>query len=81
MENNNPDPKKENKVLDILKKIYHFRMKVDKQGKPTVNVPAAFGLVCLVFAPKLTAISVILSLILGYQYRFESEDMEDPEVE
>ncbi len=81
MENNNAAPKKENKVIDILKKIYHFRMKVDKQGKPIINVSAAFGLVCLVFAPKLTAASVILSLILGYQYRFESEDMEDPEVE
>ncbi len=80
MENNNASPKQENKFIDILKKIYHFRMKVDKQGKPIINVSAAFGLVCLVFAPKLTAASVILSLILGYQYRFESEDMEDPEV-
>ena len=81
MENNKDNSKKENKVKDFLKKIYHFRMKVDKQGKPIINVSAVFGLVCLIFAPKLTVASVILSLLLGYQYRFESEDMEDTELE
>ena len=76
MENN-----KENKVKDFFRKLYHFRVKVDKQGKPILNVCSLFGLVCLIFAPKLTLISVVLSLLLGYQYRFESEEMDDSELE
>ena len=69
------------KVKNFLQKMYHFRVKVDKQGKPIVNVSSIFGLACLIFAPHMTIVGVIASLLLGYQIHFESEDMDDKELE
>ena len=69
------------KAKGFLQKMYHFRVKVDKQGKPIVNVSSIFGLACLLFAPHMTIVGVLASLLLGYQIRFESEDMDDAELE
>ena len=76
MENN-----KGNKAKNFLQKLYHFRVKVDKQGKPIANVSSIFALACLIFAPHMTIVGVVASLLLGYQIRFESEDMDDSELE
>ena len=69
MENN-----KGAKARNFLQKMYNFRFKVDRKGKPIVNVSSVFGLACLIFAPHMTIAGIILSLVLGYQVRFESED-------
>ena len=69
------------KAKNFLQKMYHFRVKVDKQGKPIVNVSSIFGIACLLFAPHMTLIGLIASLLMGYSVRFESEDMDDAELE
>ena len=69
MENN-----KGAKAKNFLQKMYNFRVKVDRKGKPIVNVSSIFGLACLLFAPHMTIAGVVLSLVLGYQIHFESED-------
>ena len=75
MENNNGS-----KVGGFLKKMFHFRLKVDRKGQPIVNVSSIFGLACLLFAPHMTIVGVVASLLLGYQIHFESEG-DDKELE
>ena len=70
MENNSRGAKAKN----FLQKMYHFRLKVDRNGKPIVNVSSIFGLACLLFAPHMTLVGVVASLILGYQIHFETEE-------
>ena len=79
MENNNPNAGE--KVKSFLQKLYHFRVKVDKKGKPIINVSSIFGLFALIFAPHVTIIGTVAALLMGYQFRFESEDMDDKELE
>ena len=74
MENN------KGKAKNFLQKMYNFRVKVDRKGKPVVNVSSIFGLACLIFAPHMTIVGVVASLVLGYQIHFESED-DDGEIE
>ena len=69
------------KVKNFFQKMYHFRVKVNKQEKPIVNVSSLFGIACLLFAPHMTIIGVVAALIMGYSIRFESEDMDDKELE
>ena len=69
------------KVKNFLQKMYRFRVKVDKQGKSIINVSSIFGLFALIFAPHVTIIGTIAALLMGYQFRFESEDMDDKELE
>lgn len=78
MENNNNGG---SKAKNFLQKMYHLRLKVDKQGKPIVNVSSIFGLACLIFAPHMTIVGIIAALLLGYQFKVESEDMDDAELE
>ena len=70
-----------NKVKNFLQKLYHFRVKVNKQDKAIANVSSIFALACLIFAPHMTIVGVVASLLMGYQIRFESEDMDDAELE
>ena len=79
MENNNPNAGE--KAKSFLQKLYHFRVKVDKKGKPIINVSSIFGLFALIFAPHVTIIGTVAALLMGYQFRFESEDMDDKELE
>ncbi len=74
MENN------KGKAKNFLQKMYRFRVKVDRNGKPIVNISSIFGLACLIFAPHMTIVGVAAALILGYQIHFESED-DDGEIE
>ena len=69
------------KVKNFLQKMYRFRVKVDKQGKSIINVSSIFGLFALIFAPHVTIIGTVAALLMGYQFRFESEDMDDKELE
>ena len=63
-----------NKAIRFLQKMYHFRLRVDRKGQPIVNVSSIFGALCLIFAPHMTVVGIVASLLLGYQIRFESED-------
>ena len=76
MENN-----RGSKAKNFLQKMYHFRVKVNKQDKAIANVSSIFALACLIFAPHMTVVGVVASLLMGYQIRFESEDMDDTELE
>ena len=71
---------KGNKLAEFFKKLYRFRVKVDRKGKPVVNVSSLFALACLIFAPRLTIAGVIISLVMGYQIGFETEH-EDEDLE
>jgi len=83
MENNNGNNGSNfgEKAKNFFQKMYHFRVKVNKQDKPIVNVSSLFGLACLLFAPHMTIVGVVAALIMGYSIRFESEDMDDKELE
>ena len=78
---NNTNNTNGGKVRNFFQKMYHFRVKVDKQGKPIVNVSSLFGLACLLFAPHMTLVGVIAALVMGYSIHFETEDMDDKELE
>ena len=68
------------KAKNFLQKLYNFRLKIDRKGKSIINVSSIFALACLIFAPHMTIAGTIISLILGYQFRFESED-DDGQIE
>lgn len=68
------------KIGGFLRKLYHFRLRVDRKGQPVVNVSSLFSLACLLYAPFLTLGGIAVSLLLGYQIRFENET-DDGELE
>ena len=68
------------KIGGFLRKLYHFRLKVYRKGQPVVNVSSLFSLACLLYAPFLTLGGIAVSLLLGYQIRFENET-DDGELE
>lgn len=71
---------KKEKAKNILQRMYHLRVKVDRKGTPIVNVSSIFGAACLLFAPHMTLVGVVASLILGYQIHFENEE-DDAEIQ
>ena len=71
---------KKEKAKNFLQRMYHLRVKVDRKGTPIVNVSSIFGLACLLFAPHMTLVGVVASLILGYQIHFENEE-DDAEIQ
>ena len=62
------------KALGILHKLYRTRVKIHKGNTPIVNLSVLFGAACLLFAPHLTIIGVIISMILGYKFSFSKMD-------
>ncbi len=76
MENNN----KGSKAVSFLQKLYNFRVKVDRKGKPIINVSSIFGAACLIFAPHMTIIGLAAAFILGYRIHFEAEN-DDGQIE
>ena len=73
--------KKGIKAKNILQKLYSFRVKVDRQDKPIANISSIFAAACLIFAPHMTIVGVVASLLLGYQISFVTEDMDSSELE
>lgn len=69
------------KAKNFLQKLYNFRVKVDRQGKPIANISSIFAAACLIFAPHMTIVGVVASLLLGYQISFVTEDMDSSELE
>ena len=62
------------KALNILQKLYRSRIKVHKGNTAILNFSVLFGGLCLLFAPHITIIGFVLSLILGYQFTFTKFD-------
>ena len=62
------------KILNVLQKLYRFRIKVSKHETPVVNLSLAFCILAVVLSPRLAIIGVILSLILGYRFAFDRKD-------
>ena len=69
------------KAKNFLQKLYNFRVKVDRQGKPIANISSIFAAACLIFALPMTIVGVVASLLLGYQISFVTEDMDSSELE
>ena len=69
------------KAKNFLQKLYNFRVKVDRQDKPIANISSIFAAACLIFAPHMTIVGVVASLLLGYQISFVTEDMDSSELE
>ena len=77
MENNNGN---KGKGMNLLQKLYRYRLKIDRNGTPIVNLSSLFCLAGLIFAPHVTITGLIISLILGYHINLEAEgDAQDLE--
>lgn len=62
------------KFMKILQKLYRNRIKIQKDNTPVVNLSVLFAGACLLFAPHMTIIGIIISMILGYRFSFSSMD-------
>ena len=70
MENNE---KNTNKGMNLLQKLFRYRLKIDRNGTTIVNLSSLFSVACLLFAPHMTIAGIIVSLILGYHISLESD--------
>ena len=61
--------------------LTQYRLKVEKDGKPVVNVPTIFALPGLLVAPKLSIAGLIAAPLLGLKVRLENEDGKEVDVE
>jgi len=80
MENNGNNGNNGNKAVGILQKLLRYRLKIDRKGTPIVNISSLFALACLIFAPHMSIVGVVASLLLGYHIKLDTED-EDQELE
>lgn len=62
------------KALNLLQKLYRSRLKIHKGNTPIINISVLFGAACLLFAPHMTIIGIIISMILGYRFSFTKMD-------
>ena len=64
------------KALNFIQKLYRSRLKIHKGSTPIINISVLFAAACLLFAPHMTIIGVIISMILGYRFSFTKMDEE-----
>lgn len=62
------------KALNFIQKLYRSRLKIHKGSTPIINISVLFAAACLLFAPHMTIIGVIISMILGYRFSFTKMD-------
>ena len=62
------------KALNFIQKLYRSRLKIHKGNTPIINISVLFAAACLLFAPHMTVIGVIISMILGYRFSFTKMD-------
>ena len=66
---------------NFFETLTQYRLKVEKDGKPVVNVPSIFALPGLLMAPKLSITGFIAAPLLGFKVHLENEgetvDVED----
>ena len=73
MDNNGNNGNNGNKAAGFLQKLLRYRLKVDRQGTPIVNVSSIFALACLIFAPHMSIAGIVISLLLGYHINLETD--------
>ena len=76
MSNSEKRSENKTKALNLLQKLYRTRVKIHKGNTPVINLSVLFGAACLLFAPHMTIIGVIISMILGYKFSFSRMDEE-----
>ena len=62
------------KALNFIQKLYRSRLKIHKDNTPIINISVLFAAACLLFAPHLTIVGIIISMILGYRFSFTKMD-------
>ena len=62
------------KAINLLQKLYQFRVKVHKGDTPVINLSVIFAAIALLFAPHVTIIGIIAAMILGYRFSFSQMD-------
>ena len=65
--------KNSSKGMNLIQKLYRYRLKIDRKGTPIVNLSSLFCIPCLILAPHMSIAGIILSLVLGYHIRLEAE--------
>lgn len=65
----------------ILETLAQYRLKVEKDGKPIVDVPGLLALPGLLMAPKLSLTGLVAAPLLGCQVHLEGEDGKAVDVE
>lgn len=61
------------KGMNLLQKLYRYRLKIDRKGTTIVNLSSLFCIPCLLLAPHMSIAGIIISLVLGYHISLESE--------
>jgi len=74
MNDNSKKNETKEKAMSFLQKIYRSRVKIRKGETSVINVSVLFAALCLLFAPHMTIVGVIVSMILGYQFSFSRMD-------
>jgi len=74
---NNENTNKGGKAMSIFQKLYCYRLKIDRKGKTILNWSSLFSLLCLILAPHVSIIGIILSLVLGYHISLETEGQDE----
>ncbi len=71
--------RKGGQVADIFQKLYHHRLRIDRNGKTILNWSSLFSLACLLLAPHMTIVGAVIALLMGYHISLESDGEEDTE--
>ena len=74
MSNTEKHKESREKALNLLQKLYRCRIKIQKDETTVLNFSSIFGAACLLFAPHMTILGVIISMILGYNFSFTKMD-------
>ena len=64
---------KQNKGMNLIQKLYHYRLKIDRKGTPIVNLSSLFCIPALLLAPWVSIGGIVAALALGYHIRLETE--------
>ena len=65
------------RAKSIFQRLYNYRLKIDRNGKPILNFSSLFSMACLIFAPHMTIAGIILSLVLGYHISLDTEQEDE----
>ena len=66
---------------NFFETLTQYRLKVEKDGKPVVNVPSILALPGLLMAPKLSIAGLVAAPLLGLKVQLENESGEAVDVE
>ena len=64
---------KQNKGMNLIQKLYHYRLRIDRKGTPIVNLSSLFCIPALLLAPWVSIGGIVAALVLGYHIRLETE--------